>query len=859
MIGTLTRRSLRARLGRNIAIMMAILAGVAFVAGAFVVADSLKGTFNNLVDGLAGEIDLEVRSELTVDNLDAVRDPLPIELVDEVAAVPGVGQIEPGVGRSALLIDPNGDPVVTQGAPTLGVSWNGEDSIGGVELKTGRAPNGIDELAVDKATADRVGYELGDTVTVVTPTGPMQFELVGTVGLGNSDGFAGATTSVFDFDTAVEVLDTNGTVDTIDLLIAEGAEIEVVRAAIDEILPPRTEVVTGEEVADEIKDQVGVIIGFFQLGLLIFAFVTAFVAAFVINNVFGITIGQRLRELALLRAVGASGPQVRGLVIAEAMIIATIATIIGILGGYGVGWSIIWAFNAAGGGFPPTPLVMLPRTIIVAAFVGVGIALASVLIPAIRASRIPPVAAMHPELGFGALSASQRLVRGAVATAIGVAAFLIGLFASPGGSFMLILLIGGGALLTFLGVASLSAAVARPVTHAIGLPLAHPVFLPRFIRKFFRIPGRFARDNASRSPRRTARTASALMIGVALISAASVFAASLRDTVGRLLDNAIKADYIVYDPSSFQPLPPEVAARMEALPELSDVSPFRSIRGDVGPDDTVTLTAVDPDTFPNLVDVDVTAGSFAQLNGSGLMVYDDAADDRDLAVGDAVDVLWQNGVETTLTVAGLFSDNSLDASWYISIDTLEAVSTQTPNDQFVLAKVADGFTVADVTPVVDAAIADFPQAQTQTDSEFQEEQEGQINQILALITILLLVAIAFSFLGIAITLALSVYERTREIGLLRAVGMTRSQLLAAVQIEAIIVTLFGVFVGLILGTLFGIALSSAVPDSVINGLTISWSTMIVVTVFAVIAAAIAALYPAIKASRMDVLDAIATE
>jgi putative ABC transport system permease protein len=849
MIATLTRRSLRARIGRNVAMMLAILAGVAFVAGAFVVADSLKGTFNNLVDGLAGEVDLEVRAELTVDNLDAVRDPIPIELVDEVAAVPGVGKIEPGVARSALLIDPNGEPVVTQGAPTLGVSWNGEDSIGGVELKSGRAPIGIGEMAVDKATADRVGYELNDTVTVVLPAGPRQFELVGTVGLGNSDGFAGATTSVFDFNTAVQVLDTNGTVDTIDLLVAEGADIEDVRAAIGEILPPRTEVVTGEEVADEIKDQVGVIIGFLQLGLLIFAFVTAFVAAFVINNVFGITIGQRLRELALLRAVGASGPQVRRLVIVEALIIATIATVIGILGGYAVGWLIIWAFSAAGGGFPPTPLVMLPRTILVAGVVGIGIALASVLVPAVRASHIPPVAAMHPELGFGALSASKRLIRGAITTVVGTVAFLVGLFVSPGGATMLILLIGGGALLTFLGVASLSAAVARPVSRTVGAPIAG----------IFRVPGRFARDNASRNPRRTARTASALMIGVALISAAAVFAASLRDTVGRLLDNAIKADYIVYDTSSFQPLPPEVAARMAALPELSDVSPFRSIRGDVGPDDTVTLTAINPGSFAELVDVGVTAGSFEQLDGNGLMVFEDAADDRDLAVGDDVTVLWQNGVESTLTVAGLFDDNSLDASWYISIDTLESVSTQTPSDQFVLAKVADGFTVDEVTPFIDAAIADFPQANIQTDSEFQQDQEDQINQILVLITILLLVAIAFSFLGIAITLALSVYERTREIGLLRAVGMTRRQLLGAIDLEAIIITLFGVAVGLVLGTLFGIALSSAVPDSVVNGITISWSTMIVVLIFAVIAAAIAALYPAVKASHMNVLDAIATE
>ena len=840
---------MRARLGRNVAILLAILAGVSFVAGAFVVADSLKSTFNNLVDGLAGEIDLEVRSELTVDNIDAVRDPLPIELADEVAAVPGVGVIEPTVTRTALFIAPDGDPVVTQGGPTLGVSWNGDASLGGVELKTGRPPMGIGEVGMDKATADREGFELGDTVTVVLPRGPQQFEFVGTIGLGNSDGFAGATTAVFDLETAIVVLDTDGTVDAIDLLIESGADLDEVQAAIAEILPPRTEVVTGEQVADEIKDQVGVIIGFFQLGLLIFAFVTAFVAAFVINNVFGITIGQRLRELALMRAVGASGPQVRALVIAEALLISAIATFLGIFGGLGVARFIIAAFNAAGGGFPPTGLVLQLRTVIVASIVGVGIAVLSVLIPAIRASRIPPVAAMRPELGFEALSASRRLGIPAGMTVVGAMLFLLGLFGDVSGSFLLITTIGGGALLIFLGVASLSTAVARPVSRTLGAP----------IERVFRVPGKIARDNASRNPRRTARTASALMIGVALVSAAAVFAASLRDTVGRLLDNAIKADYIVYDPSSFQPLPPEVAERMDELPELSDVSPFRAIRGDVAVDDTVTLTAINPETFPNLVDVKISDGSFAPLADGGVMVYQDAADERDLDIGDVVDVVWQNGVESTLTVSGLFGDNSLDAAWYISIDTLEAVSTQTPNDNFVLAKVASGLTIAEVTPILEAAVADFPQATPQTDSEFQQQQEDQINQILALITILLGLAIAFSFFGIAITLALSVFERTREIGLLRAVGMTRRQLKRSVRWEAVIVALFGVVVGVVVGSLLGIALSSAVPDSVINGITFPFSTLVLVVIMAIVFAVIAAAYPARKASKMDVLEAITTE
>jgi putative ABC transport system permease protein len=853
MIGTLARKSLRARIGRSIFIGLTILAGVAFVAGSFVLADSLKGTFDNLINGLTENVDLEVRAELTVDDLNAARDPIPSSLIEQVAAVPGIEITEGGLARYAQMYDPDGELVTTQGAPTLGVSWVAENQLSAIEMRDGRAPNGIGEVVIDKATADRVGFEVGDDVTILFGTGPRQFEIVGLIGLGDADGFVGATTSVFDFETAVTVLDAGDTVDAIDIGLADGADIETVRAAIEEILPARIEVVTGEELAQETKDQVGELITVFGTGLLVFAMVTAFVAAFVINNIYGITIGQRLRELALLRAIGANGKQVRRLVLLEALAVAVIATIIGIFGGYLVAKGIIAAFNAAGGGFPSTRLLMKPRTVIVASIVGIGITIASVLLPAYRASKIPPVAAMHPELGFGALSASRRLIGGMVATSIGVASFLIGLFVRPGGGAGLALFAGGGALLTFLGVTSLSTTVARPVSRLLGAP----------IQRLFGTPGKIARDNAARSPRRTARTASALMIGVALISAAAVFASSLRDTFGRILDRAITADYIIWDDESFQPLPPQAADLLAEIPELSAVSPFRSIQGDVGDDiggDTVMLTAINPVAFPDLVDIEVTEGGYDGLvEQDGLMLYRSAAEDRGFEIGDDIDIVWQNGVESSLTVAGLFDDNALDAGWLISIDTLESVSSQAPNDQLLLAKLADGVSYEEATPAIEAALIDFPQANVQTDSEFRQAQEAQINQLLALITILLLVAIAFSFLGIAITLALSVFERTREIGLLRAVGMNRRQLRRAVRWEAVIVALFGVIVGVVVGSLFGVALSYAVPNNVIDGITYPIGTIVIVFVVAVIAAVLAALYPAYKASRMNVLDAISTE
>ena len=840
----IARKSVRARWGRTLAILFAITASVSFVVGSFVLADSLRATFNNLFQELNEEVDLEVRASQAFESDDA-RDPMDATIADSIRAVDGVDIAEPILQRYAQLLDANGEAITPPGGPTFGVSWEGEDGIQGVTVKEGRAPNGPDELAIDKATADTEGFAVGDTVSYLTDVGTFQGTITGTVGLGSADSFGGAQLVALDLDTALVHFGADGKVDAIDISVADGADVDAVQQAIEAILPPQTEVITGEEVAQETADNVNQFVTVFGTGLLVFAFITAFVSAFIINNVFQITIGQRLRELALLRAVGASGRQVRWMITTEALVLGVLATVFGVIGGIGVAKLLIFLFDAAGAGFPDTQTVLEPRTIVVAALVGIGITMASVIVPSRRAAKIPPVAAMRPELGFAAMR-SRRLVAGAIVTVIGIAMFLVGLFLKPGGTPGLIGFAGIGALVLFLGVASLSSTVATPVTKVIGWP----------IEKLFKVPGSLARQNVARAPRRTSSSASALMIGVALVSGTAVFASSLRASLVETLESAISADYIITD-TSFQGLSPVVSETLAEVPELEAVTPIRGISGQVD-GETKNFGAVDPIAFDKLVDPDLQEGTIADLGLDELLLHKDPANDLGASIGSTVAVTFQNGVEQTLTVAGIYGDATF-GNWLIGLDTLTEISDAPARDFFVIAKLADGVDPATGDAAVQAAMEPFPQANVQTNAEFLDSQEAQINQLLLIITLLLAFAILIAILGISITLALGVFERTREIGLLRAVGMNKRQTRRSVRWEAVIVSIFGALVGIVVGTFLGVILTLAVPDDVISKLAFNPTIIVAILIGAVIAGLAAALYPSFKASNMNVLEAIATE
>lgn len=849
----LTIRGVIARKWRIFLTILAVVSGVAFVSGAFVLTDSVKKSINDLFATLSEGIDLEVRTSIAFgDEATAERDPVSVELIDQISAVEGVRLAEGNLLRAATVIKSDGEPLRTSG-PAFGIAWVGPDGLDGRTMVEGRPATGPGEVTLDKSSARRAGYEVGDTVTIVGPTGKGDFELVGLNGTGKTTNGGGASIAAFDPRTANEFLGAKDMVDSIYIAIDEGADRDVVMAAVDAALPDGIEVITGEQSAEETAGAINDIIDIFGNVLLGFAAVSLFVSAFLIFNTFAIIVSQRLRELALLRAVGASSRQIRAMIIGEALVVSVIATVLGIVAGMGVAKGIVAIFNAAGAAFPSASLIVSTRTVVASTVVGVGVTVAAAIVPALRAARIPPVAAMRPELGFNSLQKNKRLVVGSITTGIGLVLFSVGIFGQPGGTSGTLGLSAIGAILLFLGIASLSTTVAAPASRVISR------ILPLPFRPMTRsVPGRLGSRNAQRTPRRTASTASALMIGLALVSTVSVVASSVQASFKEQLQGSVTADFFVSNgPGNFQGLPVSFSERLSELPELSAVSPFRAATAQVN-GDTKQIGAVRGSAFGQLVDIDLTSGSVESLDEGKILLHRDPARDYAVSVGDTLTILWLNGTEQQIEVGGIYDDATIAGNWLVGLSTLQAVSTAEPTDFFIGAKIADGVSIEDARAAVEKVALDFPSAEVQDQAEFQQAQEDQLNQLLIIIYGLLIISIAIAVLGIANTMALSVFERTREFGLLRAVGMSKRDLKRSIRWEAVIVAVFGASLGIIVGIPLGLAVTTALPSTFITTTVVPVNTIITILIASIIVGVVAAIGPARRAAKLNVLDAIST-
>jgi putative ABC transport system permease protein len=840
---TLSVRNLLANKLRFFLTTFAVILGVSFVVASFVLTDGLAKTFDTIVEESVSEVDVEVRAANEFDEDAFANRSIDEGLVTQLAAVDGVEKIEPGVQSLKIVpVKPDGNAIETFGAPILSFNWT--DSINPLTVVEGQAPMGPGEFAIDVGTGDRENLIVGESYDLVGVAGREPFTLVGMTRFGNQNSLAGAVLISLTLEEVQRLDGSQGVVQWIQI-VSDGTETDVLIDRLEQVLPSDVEAVPGDVVVAENKDDFSAVVDIFGNVLLAFALVAVFVSVFIISNTFNILLGQRVRQLALLRALGASSAQVRFSSMLESLIIGVVASIVGLGGGVLLAFGLRGLMNSLGFGLPSFDIILAPRTIIAAAIVGIGVTLMASLTPARRAATVPPVAAMRAGFRFGSGEGTRRTIIAVVLSVLGVAA--VGYGVAGSGVALPLLSLGLGAILIFVAVSMFAPLFSTPAASLLGAPLEH---VPGS-----KITGHMARENSARNNKRTASTAAGLMIGLALIAMASVVAESLKESFRSELGSTMTADYVITAQGDM-PFSNQVAAQVAALPEFSEVSAVRSGNFRIAGEEK-GVTAGDLSVMPDLLDIDVRSGDLVASAGPGTIALStEAAADYAVEVGDPLVVEFAKTGEQTLTVGAIYAQSFLIGHHVIDLSTWQE-NFDTQNDNVISARVADGVDLADSDAALAPLAEAYPQLQFETQSAWTERLETQLNSLLVIINVFLGLAIVIALLGIANTMALSVLERTREIGLMRAIGMTRRQTRLMIRLEAAIVSLFGALLGVVVGLFFGWVAVIAIPDSVVNQLAIPTVTLVIYVVIATIAGIFAASFPARRAARLKILDAIA--
>jgi putative ABC transport system permease protein len=826
----------------------AVLLGVSFVVASFVLTDGLTRIFNNIVEDVNAEIDVQVRAEAGFDEIAVGDQRIDEATLDTVSDVPGV--TEATATASSLKIIPikaDGEAIETAGAPIFSFNWSGS-SISPISLAAGKIPDGPGQFALDEGTAERDGFVVGQTYDVVGIDGREPFELVGLSRFGEEGATAGAVLVSFTLDEVQRLDGTEGTIQYID--VASDVEPAVLIERLDEVLPDGVEAVSGTVVQDEDKEDFSTIVGIFGNVLLAFALVAVFVSTFIISNTFNILLGQRVRQLALLRALGASSGQVRFSSLFESLIVGVLASALGLGGGVLLALGLRGIMNGLGMELPSMDIILSPRTIIAALIVGVGVTMLASLTPARRAGKVPPIAAMRSGFRFGSGEGTKRTVIAIVLSVIGGAAMAYGLFGGSDSTALLLSSLGFGAVLVFVAVSMYAPLFSTPSAKFLGTPLEH---LPGD-----HITGHLARENAARNNKRTASTAAGLMIGLALIAMASVVAESLKATFHDQLGSTMIADYVITASTDGVDFSNQVVTKVAALPEFDEVTSVRYGNIRIG-GDTKQVVGADLTTLTDLMAVGVRSGDPASAaNPDSIIMTKKAADENGVEVGDTLTVEFAATGTHTLTVGAIYDNEFLIGHYMIDLSAWE-LYFDAQNDRVISAKRTEGIDEATAAAALRPLEEEFPQLVFATRQEFSDTFEGQLDSLLVIINVLLGLAIVIALLGITNTMALSVLERTQEIGLMRAIGMTRRQTKGMIRLEAAVVSLFGALLGVVVGLAFGWLAVLAIPESVIDTLAIPGLTLVAYVVVATIAGLIAASFPARRAAKLNILDAIAHE
>jgi putative ABC transport system permease protein len=845
-----TIRGLLARKVRLTLTALAILLGVSFISATYVLTDTVKQSFDHVFAQTLSGVDLQVQGASA---LGGVGNPgrIPDAVTAEVRAVPGVRRAE-GFVRSQLaqFVDRSGKTIGGGGPPTIGSSWVVD---GPFHLTAGRAPTGPNDVAMDAGTAEKHGFRVGDHVRILLSGAAKEYRIAGLFRFGDRRDLGAVTWAAFDLATAQREFAADGLLDAVYVEREPGVSDDVLQARISKALGPAYDVLTRTQATQQVGKPVRQFLGFFTAALLGFAAIGVVVGAFIIFNTFTILVAQRTRELGLLRAMGATGGQVVRSVVLEAFVVGAVASAIGLVVGIGLGVALLELLRWIGLDLPQTSTVVLPRTVVVSVVVGVLVTVLAALLPAARAARVPPVAAIvdappRASGGFG-----RRVIAGLVVLAAGIGALVGGLARARGATALIdeVQLVALGAFGVLVGVVMILPAVTRPAVRVLGTPLRR-----------LGPSGVLARANAMRNPRRTAITASALVIGLALVGLTATFGASARASVDRETAAGLRADYIVKS-DAFAGFSTLAAGRLRTVPGVTTVVPMRFADASVG-GNVKTVGGLDARGLEQVVNLDFVSGGTAGLADNGVLVSADLARHLGVGTGDRLRVQFSEGA-LPLVVRGVYRRTNFIGIFGQSVplvvapNAFETGSGGTSLDSLVLLRTASGATPVTQKLLERELATDFPNLKVLTRDQFRSEQTAQVDQFLTVLVAILALSEIIAILGIINTLALSVFERTRELGLLRVVGMSRRQVRRMVRGESVVIAVLGGVVGLAVGMLWGWAFTRALQE---QGLTVFRVPVVEVLLFVVgsmIAGVVAAVLPAWRASRLDVLDAIAAE
>ena len=851
------RVALRGLFGRKLRAVLtavAIVLGVAMISGTYVLTDTIKAAFGTVFTQVYRNTDAVITAKSAIGknrNNNGLPPSFSESLLPKVRALPGVAEAAGGVSDFAYLVGRDGKVISGHGAPPLAFSVHsrGDQHFNPLTLVTGTWPSGAHEVAIDANTASKKHYKVGDTIGVVAHGPEQTFRIAGTVKIGGVASLGGATMAIFDFPTAQRLFNKVGKLDAIDVAAKSGVSPAQLVTQIQPLLPVNAQVRTGQAEARQATKDTNGFLSIINYFLLAFGGVALFVGAFVIANTLSITIAQRTRELATLRTLGATRRQVLRSVLLEAFVIGLLAAISGLFLGLALAKGLNSLFVSFGIDLPQAGTVFATRTIVVSLVVGVVITLIAALRPAFRATRVPPISAVRE----GAILPPSRFARFSVPAALAtiggaVALMLIGLFVGGISTTDRLLAIGVGAAVMFVGVAMLAKTLVPPLALWLGWPAT----------RVGGAAGSLARSNAMRNPQRTASTASALMIGLALVTLVSVLAAGLKSTFEGAVNALFKGNYALTATDNFSPISIASADALKRVPGVTLVTGVRAGQGKAfGHQIGVTGVAGD---ISKVITVKWQHGSPAvpsELGQDGAFVAKDYAKKHHLSLGSPLLVETPSGVTMHLILRGIFAPPKGGSPYGDVTISTQRFDAEYPNPQnvFTFVNVAGGVTAANTAKLTNA-LASFPEAKIATESQFKKNQEQGINTLLNLLYVLLSLSIVISLFGIVNTLVLTVFERTRELGMLRAVGMTRRQVRRMIRHESIVTALIGAALGIPVGIVLALMVGQAIKFA---AFTIPVTTLVVFVIAAIIAGIVAAIFPARRAGRLNVLEALQYE